>query len=62
MLYRVEILKREPKRVIYARYKSGASMEEVQEFAACEQERHAGDGVCIRDLHTGDISRTWKRT
>jgi hypothetical protein len=55
MFCRIEILKGETKRVIRTHYRTGASLEDIEEYAERERRLHGGDGFRIRDMHTDQV-------
>ena len=55
MLYRVDILKGQTRRVICTHYWTAARLTEIEEKAEHERRFHAGDRFRLHDLHTGRI-------
>jgi len=51
MLYRIDILSGENKRVVCAYYKAGADILELQAFAESERSTLHADGYRLSDLH-----------
>jgi len=62
MFCRVEILNRDAsgkKRIVFARYKSAASLVEMMAFADHECAKRGAAGYRLRDLHTAEVKEVW---
>jgi hypothetical protein len=55
MLFRVEILKGQTKRVICTHHWTGRDLLEIEEQAERERRLHQGDGFRLRNLHTNEV-------
>ncbi len=56
MLYRIEILKGQVRRIVRTHHRTGVDLAEIGVFAEGERKLHGGDGFRLRDLHTGQVT------